>query len=373
MKTIALFIAGVLGVMLTLGTAMWAGAGSLAVRHCAGRLHDCYVAARMPDRLKRMRVGALSQFAASKSAIAFPVVVNQNTGLLIFDRSSGQSKVIYENGFGLWSPSFSADGTRLLLVISENGTARRQILSCVVVSWRCSVLLKTNDNLRSPVDAGNGEIVYSASPLHVVGDRAYYSDWNLYDLKPGANPVQLSKFDFYELHSINVVNGRIIFSAVGPKPDNPVIPKSKPLAPDQSEIYAVTFNRAAGQIAKPVAPLSPLFLMGGLSIAASVSADGTRAAVTNTQTGHFRYRDDLVLIDGGRPDRRLVLKGLGFSSPAFVGETLVFSEMFDGRYDLRLFDFSDDSLRTIASINAEPAELRKLERVHLTIENAPQG
>lgn len=368
-KTVALFIGGVLGVVLLLGTVMWGGAGWLVARKCADRLHDCYLATRMPDRLKQTRVGTLSQFAASDKKIAFPIPVkNEDIGLLVFDRGSGQPKIVYEDGFRLLAPSFSVDGSRLLLIRRESGTAQAQILSCIVNSWRCSVLLTTNDNLRSPVDAGNGAIVYSASPVHVAGNRAYYSDWNLYYLKPGDNPLRLSKFDFYRLDSINVTDDKIVFSASGPKPDNPVIPQSKPLAPNESEIYAVHFDRAAERIVQPVATLSSLFRIEGLSVSATVSADGTWAAVRNTRIDHFKYRYDLVLMNKEQFSRRLVLSGLGFSAGVFVGRTMVFSEMFDDRYDLRLLDFGDGSIRTIASVNAAPSWLRSLERIRLTME-----
>jgi hypothetical protein len=79
------------------------------------------------------------------------------------------------------------------------------------------------------------------------------------------------------------------------------------------------------------------------------------------------------MMKGDESGHRIILQGLGFSSAAFLGETVLFNEMFENRYDLRLFDFADHSLQTIASIDCTPKKLLSLERVHLVIDDERSG
>src|SRR5882762_2802031 len=90
----------------------------LFIQACSDQLSACYRAWHSPDSMKRERSGALTQFAASPTAIAFPVVLdNEEGGLLFIDRSTGRSKLIYEKGQRFWSPHLSADGERLVLIV----------------------------------------------------------------------------------------------------------------------------------------------------------------------------------------------------------------------------------------------------------------
>lgn len=84
---------------------------------CSGQMSACYQAWKSPDSMKRERLGALTQFTASATAIAFPVVLdNEEAGLLFIDRKTSQSKLIYERDKFFLSPHLSADGERLVLI-----------------------------------------------------------------------------------------------------------------------------------------------------------------------------------------------------------------------------------------------------------------
>jgi hypothetical protein len=270
---------------------------------CSGRMSACYQAWKSPDSMKRERLGALTQFAASATAIAFPVVLdNDEAGLLFADRKTGRSKLIPEKNEFFVSPHLSADGERLVLIQRHVGIAR------------------------------NG--------------RHRYMHWDFYLLKKGSAPVRLSDFRLYALDAISAVNDKLIFTGLG---HNPVLPESKPLPPNRSQIYAVELDQQAQTIRKPPGTLAPLFMIGGLSVSASASPDGRRAAVLNTKTDRFYYRYDMVLatIDGS-VQRRIDLEGISFSPGVFVGETLLFNELFEDRYDVQLLDLASNALAMIA-------------------------
>jgi hypothetical protein len=192
---------------------------------CSGQMSACYQAWKSPDSMKRERLGALTQFTASATAIAFPVVLdNEEAGLLFIDRKTSQSKLIYERDKFFLSPHLSADGERLVLIQRHDDFARKEIISCSTATWQCAVLLRTEDNLRSPVEINASTIVYASSPLFVGSDgRHRYMHWDFYLLKKGSAQVRLSDFRLYAVDAINAVNDELIFTGLG---SNPVLPAS---------------------------------------------------------------------------------------------------------------------------------------------------
>jgi hypothetical protein len=74
---------------------------------CADQMSACYRAWKMPDAMKRTRLAAMSNFAASEKAIAFQLILdNDEYGLLFIDRATGQSKLIYEKDKAYVRPHF---------------------------------------------------------------------------------------------------------------------------------------------------------------------------------------------------------------------------------------------------------------------------
>lgn len=297
--------------------------GFLFLQNCLGRMHECYSTYSSRSYAQKLRA-PLTQFTASAASIAFPVMLdNDESGLLFINRNNSQVRLIYEKGKSFWSPSLSTDG-KLILIRHHDGTRRRDILSCAPQDWHCDVLLRTEDNLRSPVKTDTGAIIYSSSPLRVVDGPPRYHDWDFYLLE-GSQPVRLSSFGLYSLHAINVVKDKIIFSAFGNKSANPVLQQSGPLAPNRSEIYELEFDGRRQLLQKPSSLLEPLFKIGGYSIQASISLDGSHAAVLNTETGKGKYRFEMVLARmDGTIEHRINLQGIGFSPAAFAGETLLY-------------------------------------------------
>jgi len=324
----------------------------------------------------RARWQSSSEFAVSESMLAFTVILSDGeTGLLVVDRESGKQRLIYERGFGFWAPHLTVDGERLMMIKRERETARRQILSCQVDFWRCDVYLRTENNLRSPVEIEKDTILYSSTPLRIGEDgRHWYADYDIHLLQKGGVPKRLSDFGLYELGSISVANGKIYFAGEGPKRENPVIPRpsAKRVTDERSKVFAVNFDIEKQQISKPDAMLKPLFVLDGFTIGARISQDGRKAAVHNAQygRGRGRYIYENVVVDlVSGTQRRLKTEAIIASRGVFVGNALVYSELFPDHYKIQEYDLNSGALREILEINHSQERLRTLERIELTLQN----
>jgi hypothetical protein len=344
----------------------------LFLQACSDQMSACYRAWKSPDSTKRERLGALTQFTASATAIAFPVLLdNGERAVLFVERKTGRSKLIYDKDKVFSEPHLSADGNRLVLIQRHVGLAHKEIITCSIATWQCAVRLRTEDNLHSPVEIDANTIVYAASPLFISSEGHHrYRYWDLYLSRTGSTQMRLSDFRLHRLDMITVAGDKVIFTGEG---NNPVLPESEPLARDRSQIYAVELDQQAQTIRKPPGRLTPLFMIGGFSWSASVSRDGRHAAVYNTKTDRAYYRWDLVLATmDGSVQRRIDLEGIGFSPGAFVGEMLLFNELFEDRYDVRLLDLASGVLESILHVEHSPDKLRALERIRLVVDDEPQ-
>lgn len=366
------------GGLFALAVVVVVGGSLLFASNCAGSMQACYASWRQfsngesPESQARWAV--ISQFSASTTSIAFSVILdNGETALLFVDRNTGQQRIIYEEGFGFWAPHLSSDGERLVAIRRRQNTAQREILTCQIASWRCDILLRTEDNLRSPVEIDKNTILYSSSPLRIGRDgRHLYIDYDLQLLRKDSPKIQLSDFQLHELHSISVAKDKIYFSAIGPKRNKSVFPGlySKKVTEDRSEIYAIEFDAERQQIRAPTETLDPLFVIGGSSIGVGISPDGRVAAVRNTQYGRQRYVYEIVLVsvDGGA-QQRLKTEAIIASPAIFIKDTVVFNELFADRYEVKLFDLNRKSISNIVEINHSSDVLRKLNRIDLAVGN----
>ena len=190
------------------------------------------------DDLDIYRRRVSNEFTASADAIAFSVVLARDTsGLVVIDRKTGRQRLIADNKIILVGPRFSQDGQRLLFVRNQASSEDRELVSCETSSWRCSVLLRTTNTIMSPVEIDRNTILYSSSPVTLdqtirFPNRRLRSDhYDFYLLKDGEPPRRLSDLDLYQISALNITPTQVIFSAAGPKPNNPIIPKPEPLAP----------------------------------------------------------------------------------------------------------------------------------------------
>ena len=170
-------------------------------------------------------------------------------GWRLLSRGTKRQRLIADDKVILVGPRFSQDGQRLLFVRNQASSEDRELVSCETVDLAMPhVLLRTTNTIISPVEIDNDTILYSSSPVTFdpttrVPNRRLRSDHHdFYLLKAGAPPRRLSDFDLYQIYALNVTPTQVIFSAAGPKPNNLIIPKFEPLAPADSEIFALDFD-----------------------------------------------------------------------------------------------------------------------------------
>jgi len=350
------------------------GAAAFAYQRppCSG-LSGCYrLLIRMEDgrtRHDEQRNTLMMHFAASSAAVAFSVAVDdRSVGLVVFDRRSSTQRLIVESGAHFGNPYLSPDGQRLVMVKSSFEVPQRQVLSCQTATWRCTVLLQTDNSVMSPVEIDKDTILFSSSPVTIRDDgKRQYWQYDLYSLKKGTAPVRLTDFKLYELGFLSPIDGKVVFGA-HPAPNSGVLPKYKL---DRTEIYSVDYDARQSQVRPPSLPLAPLFEMSTLSIRPSVSVDGQRIAFLNVEKekgGRYRYDLAATSLDGAL-QQRIKLEGIAFSRGAFVANTLVFNELFKDHYRVRQLDLTTGSVADILGLEHSDQAIENLDRIKLDVED----
>jgi hypothetical protein len=134
---------------------------------CQGRMQQCYAAFRgftsNVDRIVQERQRSIhGGFTASQSTVAFQTPLGDGTdGIILIARSTNQSRLISSKNYTHWSPRFSSDGERLVFLRQLVGSKERELLTCEVRTWQCSILFRTTTALSSAVDAGNGDVIFA--------------------------------------------------------------------------------------------------------------------------------------------------------------------------------------------------------------------
>lgn len=308
----------------------------------------------------------IQDFAASRQSLAFQIPTRDKVRALVFvDRETQQAQLIGDKEFSYSAPRFSWDGDRLLFVRQKKESRQRELVSCLVQTWRCRIVVQTDNDVVSPAEIGKDVIVYASSPLTAYDNRQRYAHHDFYLVRIGASPVKLSSFGLLALHSINVFGDKILFGAVGAGPE--FAPKSKQdfLAP-RSEIFELTIDRETPRIPMPAAEMEPQFYADGFSTQPSVSQDGRKIAFLNTELGKGSYRFDLIAIDtASGAKKRIKLGGNNFSRAAFVGNQMLFNELLDDRYRARAWSWSSDAIDTVIEI--EFSKLYDLPHINLAM------
>jgi hypothetical protein len=316
-----------------------------------------------PDDMHARSI-AINEFTASPQSLAFPVPTqNGGTELVFVDRSTRQARIIGENGFSYGAPRLSWDGERLIFVRQKKESRHSELISCFVQTWQCRFVIQTDNDVVSPVEIEKDVIVYSSSPLITLADRQRYSRHDFYLVKAGSDPIQLSDFGEAALHSINVSGDRILFGSSGSFREKSVFPKPAVLSDPQSEIFELTLDREALRIPTPIEKLKPQFLIGGYSTHPSASEDGQKIAFLNTELGKGSYRFNLMVVDTASGLKKLIkLEGNNFSVAAFAGEQMLFNELLNDRYRVRVWNKPSDTIEEAFEIDF--STLRKLEHIN---------
>lgn len=312
------------------------------------------------------------QFTASKLAIVFPVAFGGTRGLVFIDRTSGDKRMIYDREVIVSYPQLSADGERLLFARWPRDGGIHEMISCATATWRCRILLRTDAMIVSPIEVDKDIILYSSSPLMTRFDgQKRYSQHDFYLLEAASRPVRLSDFRLNVLDALNLSGRNLVFSAYGPRRENPVIPEPEALAKPNSEIFMLEFDISERRIQAPPQRLKPLpvTMVGDYSVKPSVSADGQWIAFLNQYRAAGRNPYHLAI---GRLQGTVQLSiapsGISFSRPAFVENTVLANELFDDRYEVSLFDSSNGSSQVIAVLDHSFRSLTNLERIEIVVE-----
>lgn len=338
---------------------------------CSG-LSDCYRSWRHfsegGSTLDHSRLLAITQFSASGERVAFPAPIDTDTvGLVVAGNDGRDRRILLEKGVSFLYPSFSQDASRLLIV--RRTRTQRELLSCLVDNWHCTIFLQTRETLHSPIEVDKDTILYGSSPMTIgIDKKPRYATNDFYVVRRNAEPQRLTDFKLYQLGPISLGGDLVLFAAYDGARDGPLLPKQSAMDPTRSDVYSLPFDRQTQTIPRRDGQLTPRFMIdGGYSVQPTISRDGKRAAFLNTiRRGKYRY--DLVVadIDGSHMFRK-ELEGIGFSPAAFVNDTLFANELFENHYRIRRYD---PMLNVIAEIQLPhaPAELMALEKISLHIQ-----
>lgn len=318
------------------------------------------------DRFRRM---ALFDFAASATAVVFPVVFSPDTvGLIVLNRYNNEIRTIYQPSNIIRSPHLSADGRRLIFVRRKAGDDTNELITCVISEWRCHKLLSTTATIFSPKEIARDAILYSSSPLMTTpADNRKSAPYNnLYLLKTNSEPIKLTQFDAGALNPISVSGRTLLFSAVAGYFDKTTIPKRDPVASSNSDVFAIELIDDRPVLGK--LPLEPLFVIRGYSTNASIAEDEEHVAFLNRRSVSGQTHFNLVTATrNGQLSRYIEAKQFGFSQPIFVGATIVANELLADQYEVKEYDFDGNQLRVLLPQDHSVEALKQLPRIELSI------
>jgi WD40-like Beta Propeller Repeat len=318
----------------------------------------------IPSRLNRA-----AYFAASGKNAAFPVKGSDgHLALLFVDLQSDKLRKLGIKGSDLLSPYLSADGARLFFTRHPDGQTGSELIRCDTVSFACKSLLRSEGRISTPIEIEDRRILYVSSLYHVGLDRkGRYSrnDFWLFDEVSG--PRKLTDMKLYQISSISVTNDSVYFSAYGPAPEHPAVPKEDPDAPRQSDIFKLPFDPVQGKIQSPSHVLTPLFLAEGKARSPAVSSDGSFIAFLRTRLGIGNYRYELVVRDEDSHTERLIpTNGLGFSRPVVVDHSVYTNSIDISRYSIQFVVAGQQEPKLVADI--DDLSIDSLDLMELSIE-----
>jgi hypothetical protein len=338
---------------------------------CQGHMQQCYASFRGATsgagRLTQARQRSIhGGFTAALSTVAFQIPLGDETeGIVVLDRVGNGERLIATKNYTHWSPRFSLDGERLVFVRQMVGSNDRELLSCETSTWHCSILFRTQAALSSPVDAGNGNVLFSTTVQRADGGRGF----DVFVVRKGQAPVRLTNYEAYALSPISVGGNKIAFGAEGKRGLEPIPCTDRDsLKCDQSNIYVLEFDPSNATIPNKPAALAPRFVVAGYSTSPILSANGKRLAFLNTNRKGSPWRYNIVVADiDGIVDGGFSVEGLAFSSGAFVGDTLLVNELFYDHYRILSADLQSKRV-TGMGMKHSPDYLRTIEPITLLVD-----
>jgi hypothetical protein len=341
---------------------------------CLGQMQACYASFQAAtsgvDRATQKRLRSIhAGFAASEKAVAFPVPLgNGINGIILISPETNRTGLISTQGYSHWSPQFSPDGKRLAFVRAAPPKWERELLTCEIGSWRCSILLRTPRHLTAPADIGNGDVLFAMNQPR-DGDDAKSRRFDIFAVRKGQQPTRLTDYEMYEVQSLSAAKDKILFGADGKRGFEPssCLPRDF-LKCDKSDIYALDFDPQRMEVLNKPDLLKPLFVIAGYSTRPVISPDGKRVAFKNTNRQGNPYRYNMVIADAnGTVEGGLAVEGDAFSVGAFAGNWLFVNEVFTDHYRVLRIDLASktaDGFRVAHS----PEDLRNIEPVVLSFD-----
>lgn len=313
-----------------------------------------------------IRERMLSQFTATGDWIVFPVALTEETAALaVINRTTGDRKLVISPDKFLAFPQFSSDGKRVLVVRGRQTAPESELLSCNVEDWSCRVLVKASQPMRWPVEVRKDVVLYVGSESFGTRGHRHY---DFYLAEASGVSVRMSNFELYDLAALSVIDDKVIFSSAGSLArNNFIFPNSDPLARASSEIFVMKINWIDKRFIVPLQQLVPLYLIGGFSVLATATADGTKVAFLNQRmtAGMERYNLVIGTIDGGILNYVDAVTR-GFSRPAFVGaDSVLVNQIFSDRYEVALAKIGSNSIQTVATFDHTSNALNALKYVQI--------
>lgn len=341
---------------------------------CFGQMHACYASFRSTrsggDQVMQERFRSVSAgFTASEKLVAFPVPVETGrNGIVLVSLDTDRIRLISTQGYSYWSPQLSADGERLVFVRGAAISGERELVTCEINSWQCSVLFRTSRQLTTPVDVGNDYVLFVANEPR-KGDDSKSRRFDIFAVRRGASPTRLTNYEMYEVQSLSIANDKIVFGADGRHGFAPssCLPADY-LKCDKSDIYALDFDRQQMVVLNRPDLLRPLFVVAGYSTRPVISADAKRIAFKNTNRQGNPWRYNMAISDvSGIVEGEVPVQGHAFSTGAFVGNELFVNEVFPDRYRVSRIDLMSNKVDGF-DVKHSQEFLRTIEEVRLSVD-----
>jgi hypothetical protein len=292
------------------------------------------------------------QFSASQNFMVFPVFLlpSHEVGFVWIDRATHAKKLIHITGYELSAPSISDDGQRLLFIKYNHASGSREIVRCAISSWTCKSLFGLNDAADSPIEVGERNVLFAASPLTRRSDgqeRYEHFDFFYFDAEIGA-VSKLSDFKFYTLGAFQYVGSKIFFWA-----------RPHTIGKVDTETYSADFDENGSP--KVIQNVKPVTLLDGLSIFFSCSERCDLAAFLHLAGPGY----DLAIAKSGAVAEIIKTKARGVSRPNIVDGDILVNEMFDNEYVVSAYRLGKPS-EIMERLSSSPQALEKLEAIILS-------
>jgi hypothetical protein len=288
-------------------------------------------------------------FAAKKSFVAFPVPLRNEVGLVWIDRSTHSRKLIHIDGASLRSPYISDDGQRLLFVKIDSSHSS-EVVRCQISDWQCASLFTLDEDIQSPIEIGEGNLLLAASKLTVRADgrKRYYTYYFYYFHSSTGTLEKLSDLSLLSVTALMYVKPKVYFDAYVP-------------ADSHFGIYSRQFDESGKRFngapfREGMNASEPI----GLSSRLACSERCRLMAYLSLSSGWH------LMISGSEGVAQTVTTdALGVSRPSIVGDEVIVNELFDSEYRITAYRLGGGK-EVLERLSNSPERLEALEHIRLS-------